>query len=124
MVISMKAFLLLEDGTVFEGTHIGAEKEIISEITDNFYDSNIDLGYILRRSGYAEDYVRAHFKKITGKTPTEFLTKIRIHHACYLIDIYRNSMSLSQIAEKCGYTDYIYFSRKFKQIKGISPQKY
>ena len=27
----MKAFLILEDGTVFEGTHIGAEKEIISE---------------------------------------------------------------------------------------------
>ena len=28
----MKAFLILEDGTIFEGTHIGAEKEIISEI--------------------------------------------------------------------------------------------
>ena len=35
MVISMKAFLLLEDGTVFEGTHIGADKEIISEIVFN-----------------------------------------------------------------------------------------
>lgn len=35
MVISMKAFLLLEDGTVFEGIHIGAEKEIISEIVFN-----------------------------------------------------------------------------------------
>jgi carbamoyl-phosphate synthase small subunit len=31
----MKAFLLLEDGTVFEGTHIGAEREIISEIVFN-----------------------------------------------------------------------------------------
>lgn len=31
----MKAFLVLEDGTVFEGTHIGAEKEIISEIVFN-----------------------------------------------------------------------------------------
>lgn len=31
----MKAFLLLEDGTVFEGTHIGADKEIISEIVFN-----------------------------------------------------------------------------------------
>lgn len=28
----MKAFLVLEDGTVFEGTHIGADKEVISEI--------------------------------------------------------------------------------------------
>lgn len=31
----MKAFLILEDGTVFEGTSIGAKKEIISEIVFN-----------------------------------------------------------------------------------------
>lgn len=31
----MKAFLILEDGTVFAGTHIGAQKEIISEIVFN-----------------------------------------------------------------------------------------
>ncbi|MCH5250123.1 MAG: carbamoyl phosphate synthase small subunit [Lachnospiraceae bacterium] len=31
----MKAFLILEDGTVFSGSHIGAEKEIISEIVFN-----------------------------------------------------------------------------------------
>lgn len=31
----MKAFLILEDGTVFKGTHIGADKEIISEIVFN-----------------------------------------------------------------------------------------
>lgn len=31
----MKAFLILEDGTIFEGTHIGSSKEIISEIVFN-----------------------------------------------------------------------------------------
>ncbi len=31
----MRAFLILEDGTVLEGTHIGAEKEVISEIVFN-----------------------------------------------------------------------------------------
>ena len=31
----MKALLILEDGTVFEGTHIGADKEVISEIVFN-----------------------------------------------------------------------------------------
>lgn len=33
--VKMKAFLILEDGTVFEGTHIGANKDIISEIVFN-----------------------------------------------------------------------------------------
>ena len=31
----MKAFLVLEDGTVFQGIHIGADKEVISEIVFN-----------------------------------------------------------------------------------------
>ena len=31
----MKAFLILSDGTVFEGTNIGADKEVISEIVFN-----------------------------------------------------------------------------------------
>lgn len=31
----MKAFLILEDGTVFTGTHIGADKEVVSEIVFN-----------------------------------------------------------------------------------------
>ena len=31
----MKSFLILEDGTVFAGRHIGARKEIVSEIVFN-----------------------------------------------------------------------------------------
>jgi len=97
---------------------------IITKITDNFSDCNIDLEEILKNSGYAEDYIRNRFKKTTGKTPIRFLTEIRIHHACLLIDFYKNSIPLSEIAEKCGYTDYVYFSRRFKEITGVSPRKY
>ena len=75
-------------------------------------------------SGYAEDYIRAHFKRITGKTPNEFLSGIRIKRACFLIETYRDSLSLSQISEQCGYTDYVYFSKKFKSVTGMSPKEY
>lgn len=33
-----KAFLILEDGTVFEGKSMGAQKEVISEIVFNYID--------------------------------------------------------------------------------------
>lgn len=98
--------------------------DISSEITRRAYDCRISLTNILKSSGYAEDYIRAHFKKITGKTPVEFLTHIRIEHAQFLVETYGTTMPLSQIAEKCGYVDYVYFSRKFKQIVGISPRKF
>ncbi len=101
-----------------------ALKEVVYEITENFHNPNINLCQILNKSGYAEDYIRAQFKKQMGKAPTEFLTDIRMHHACYLIDVYGAKMSLSKISERCGYEDYIYFSRRFKQVTGVSPQKY
>lgn len=99
-------------------------EDIVNKITNHFYDSNINLNALLENSGYAEDYIRAQFKRFTGKTPVEFLTNVRINHACYLIDIYKGSLSLAEIAEKCGYTDYVYFSKRFKNITGVSPRKY
>ena len=37
MGADMKAFLILEDGTVFEGKHIGSDKDMISEIVFNVF---------------------------------------------------------------------------------------
>lgn len=98
--------------------------KIASEITEKFFDCNIDLGSILKKSGYAEDYIRAQFKKITGKTPNGFLTNLRINHAVFLIDIYGKNFTLEQIAYKCGYTDYVYFSKKFKAVMNMPPKEY
>ena len=110
--------------TKVENEISSAIRNIIDKITDNFYCYDINLCTVLKESGYSEDYIRAQFKKVTGKTPTEFLTETRISHACYLIDAYRNSIPLTSVSEQCGYTDYIYFSRMFKHIMGISPRKY
>lgn len=101
-----------------------AVRQISNTILHSFYDSSLDLHTLLLKSGYAEDYIRAQFKKINGKSPVAFLSDVRIKHAKHLIQIYRHSLSLSQIAELCGYSDYIYFSRVFKSITGTSPQQY
>ena len=103
---------------------VKAVQEIVFEISQGSFDSQIDLALILSESGYSEDYIRSCFKKITGKTPNEFLTDIRIKNACFLIDIYKNKISLSEISERCGYLDYIYFSKRFKSVMGMSPREY
>ena len=101
-----------------------AVNKIVDKITNNYCNCNIDLCYILNKSGYSEDYIRSMFKKIKGKTPVEFLTEIRISHARFLIEAFGSSICLADVAEKCGFDDYVYFSRRFKQITGISPRKY
>ena len=101
-----------------------AVTHMIDQITVNFSDYALDLQSLLEASGYAEDYIRAQFKKITGKTPHEFLTSVRIRHACSLMYAYGKAVPLIEIAEKCGYTDYVYFSKKFKSVTGVAPRTY
>ncbi len=98
--------------------------EILTTISDNSNNSNISISEIIGSYNYSKDYIRQQFKKTTGMHPTEFLTKCRIEQAAFLIDVYGNTIPLSQIAEKCGYLDYVYFSKQFKSLKHMSPQKY
>ncbi len=107
-----------------EDTLTIAVRKVANKISENFFDCNISPSALLRESGYAEDYIRAHFKKIIGKTPNDFLTTLRINHALYLIEIYKDSLTLSEVSERCGYIDYVYFSKKFKAQTGTSPKEY
>lgn len=114
---------------VLEKVEINTEIEkavykIKSEISSHFCDCSFNVTKILNESGYAEDYIRANFKKILGKTPIELLTDMRIDNAKSLINVYHNSMPLLDIALDCGFDDYIYFSRKFKKHTGLSPYEY
>ncbi|MBQ4612231.1 MAG: helix-turn-helix domain-containing protein [Clostridia bacterium] len=101
-----------------------AVRHVATTLSEQFHSSDLSIVSLFRESGYAEDYIRAHFKKIYGKTPTDFLNSLRINHAILLIDTYKHAFTLSEIALHCGFTDYIYFSRKFKQQVGVSPTAY
>ena len=97
---------------------------IITEISGKAFRSDFEPCEALIKSGYAEDYIRAHFRSITGRTPVEFLTDVRIRHACFLMEFDGGALTMAQIAEQCGYTDYVYFSKKFKAVMGLSPRTY
>lgn len=98
--------------------------KIIEEITKNFSDPYFDVTDLLNNSGYAEDYIRAEFKKAVTLSPIDFLAKTRIEHAKKLFEIYGSTLLVSQISEACGFDDPIYFSRRFKQFTGVSPTEY
>lgn len=101
-----------------------AVRKIANELSEHFYDCNLTPVTLLKESGYAEDYIRAHFKKIIGKSPGSFLNSLRIDHARYLIEVYNGALALSEISERCGFTDYVFFSKKFKEQVGLSPKEY
>lgn len=115
---------LLPKGNERDGGVTCAVRRLEAAITERASDTSLDLHTLLVSSGYAEDYVRASFKRVTGMTPTAFLARARIDRARHLIDIYGDTLPLSEIAERCGYLDYVYFSKSFHARVGVSPRAY
>jgi AraC-like DNA-binding protein len=101
-----------------------AIRNIIEQVSARFSDPYFDITSLLNQSGYAEDYIRAEFKKATSLTPIDFLAKMRLEHAQKLFEIYGDNLSVSEVAEACGFEDPIYFSRRFKQFVGVPPSEY
>ncbi len=98
--------------------------EIKKQLSNNAFSSDFNVAELLNSYNYSPDYIRQQFKASTGTHPIGFLTKCRIEKACFLIEIYGKSVPLSKIAESCGYTDYLYFSKQFKQHTSFSPKEY
>lgn len=62
------------------------------------------------------------FKEITGKTIIAYLQEVRINAACRLLE--KSEYTVSDIAERTGYSDIKYFYSVFKKIKNETPGEY
>jgi len=72
---------------------------------------------------YLSPYYLSHiFKKETGSTLLEYLTKVRIEEAKYLLE--NTQWNTTQIAFEVGYSDQSYFCKVFKKSESISPSDY
>lgn len=72
---------------------------------------------------YLSTHYFAHvFKKEAGVSFVDFLNKVRIEKAVYLLE--KTELTMQEIAARVGFQDANYFARKFKMIMGCSPTDY
>jgi AraC-like DNA-binding protein len=64
----------------------------------------------------------ALFRRQTGFAPIDFLIRLRVQHACRLLDT--TKLPVGEIAERVGYQDPYYFTRCFRRVMGRSPRLY
>jgi AraC family transcriptional regulator, arabinose operon regulatory protein len=64
----------------------------------------------------------ALFRRQTGFSPIDFLIRLRVKHACRLLDT--TNLSISEVGERTGYDDPYYFARCFRRVMGSSPRAY
>ena len=77
---------------------------------------------LAKMANLSSSYFWALFKQETGYAPVDFLIRLRMSQACYLLD--STNLAVKKIAAVLGYKDALYFSRMFKSFSGVAPTHY
>lgn len=91
-------------------------------IDDHFSEHDFSLEKIGKDLSYNPKYISHIFKKQFGVGAIEYLNTIRIQNACTMIE--QGFTSVTDIADRCGYSDAQYFSKIFKSKMGYTPTQY
>jgi len=83
------------------------------------YSGVLSLSIIADYVNLNPDYFGRLFKKVIGISLVEFITNTRIDKAEYLLKT--SNKAISDICFDVGFKNLSYFSKKFKDLKGISP---
>lgn len=86
------------------------------------YSQHICLDTLVQKYAISKQGLIQKFRKSVQKTPMEYLSMLRVNQSKLLLR--DTALSVSQIAEACGFENVYYFSNCFKRHTGASPSAY
>lgn len=98
-----------------------AFKKLLQYIDDHF-DERLFLKELTERFFINESYCCSLFRKVTGGTFSDYITKLRMERAC--THLKQDILPINEVAQRTGYNDCFYFSKVFKKYYGSTPSKY
>ena len=91
-------------------------------LENNFTDPSLSNKLLAEKAAVSEVYFRRVFKNQYGTSPKQYVQDLRIRNAENLL---RNEyLSVTEIAEMCGFSSVYHFSRSFKKVTGYTPTEY
>ena len=95
--------------------------------TFDYIESNLEKPMTLEELAAVANFSKFHFNRIfhsmVGETPFQFILRVRIEKAATLI-LTNKKESISEIAQKCGFSDLSIFSRNFRNCFQMSASQY
>ena len=122
-LIANAIFLLFEER--IPSPHISKPQQHVERIRrfiDENYFKNITVEEIAARFYLNKNYIRTLFSQHLGSSPKQYLQKIRMERAKYLLSSTDENIKL--IANSVGYDDPLLFSKMFKRYYNCSPTQY
>ena len=86
------------------------------------YPNRLQIDDIANTLGISRGYLTSCFKKHMCLSPQEFLIRLRMEKAAYLLS--HTTDPIGQISDQVGYSDQLSFSKAFKQHYQMSPKAY
>lgn len=116
-----KKFKYLDNISKDNNYNISNVKKVLTYIHKN-YSNKIYTDDMAKLIGMNTQYFCRYFKKLVGKTPTEYINEIRIEKATELLS--ETDRKIIDIAMSCGYDNMGYFIKRFDDQKHMTPSKY
>ena len=92
------------------------------EYIDRHYDEELGVECLAKLFYLSPSYLSHLFKKRSGRSVIAYINEVRINRAKSLLE--KEDVSVGRIACTVGFNDINYFSRKFKEITGLTPVEY
>lgn len=94
------------------------EVQTVKRFIDNNYRNNLTMDEIAASVYRSNDYVKKQFKQYYGTTPYAYYLDLKITHAKYLLQ--KTNLPIKLIADRLGYKSDRYFSKRFREMTGIT----
>ena len=89
---------------------------------NNNYDKKISCETVSKKFGYSASYFSSKFKKTTGFSFSEYVTKLRLERVKHLLLM--TNLTVKKIVIDSGFNSMNYFSNLFKNTYGMTATEY
>lgn len=100
----------------------GEKFDIVLDYIDKNYEKHLTVQDISKNVYMSKTSLYKAFQTYMNCTVNEYINKYRIEKAAELL--IKTNLSIDEISQKTGFSSNTYFSKLFKQQKGISPLKF
>jgi AraC-like DNA-binding protein/mannose-6-phosphate isomerase-like protein (cupin superfamily) len=112
--------------TQLHRSHVGAaaSHELAALVMDTLRSSfgeSLTGNELSKRFGYSYPHLERAFRASFGSSIHQELTRIRIDAASHSLQM---GKSIKEVAKDVGFSDYYYFLKTFKKLRGITPASF